>query len=66
MEQKLSNHKGTLKCKYIKDYKTCERMNKNCPKSFRMREWVPFVNHTLPTKIKVWFGLVEMPLFLSN
>ncbi|XWS60877.1 hypothetical protein CRYUN_Cryun07bG0075500 [Craigia yunnanensis] len=53
MGQKFCDHKGTLKLKYIKDCNTHEGMIKNCPKNIRMKEWVPFVNHTLTTKAKV-------------
>ena len=53
MGRKLSDHKGTLKPRYIKECNTREGMIKNFPKNIRMREWVPFVNHTLTTKAKV-------------
>ena len=53
MRRKFSDHKATLKLKYIKDCNTREGMIKNCPKNIRMREWVSFVNHTLTTKAKV-------------
>ena len=66
MGWKLSDHKGTLKPRYIKDCNMHEGMIKNFPKNIRMREWVPFVNHILTTKAKVLFELVEMLLFLSN
>ena len=66
MGRKFSDHKGTLKPRYIKVATCVKEWLKISQKNIRMREWVPFVNHILTTKAKVLFELVEMPLFLSN